>query len=122
MIKISMDPKVMKSALSGLVDQLKSKIDLNYVKTACKEQYGIETIEGVEHKDGDVVVINDQVACRLDFEVRFPMSIFITNGENSNSTLSETNEESLELDDLELLESNGEAHTELPPIDDSFRL
>jgi hypothetical protein len=122
MIKMSMDPKVMKSALSGLVDQLKSKIDLNYVKTACKEQYGIETIEGVEHKDGDVVVINDQVACRLDFEVRFPMSIFITNGENSNSTLSETNEESLELDDLELLESNGEAHTELPPIDDRFQL
>jgi hypothetical protein len=122
MIKISMDPKVMKSALSGLVDQLKSKIDLNYVKTACKEQYGIETLEGVEHKDGDVVVINDQVACRLDFEVRFPMSVFITNGENSNSTLSETNEESLELDDLELLESNGEAHTELPPIEDRFQL
>lgn len=117
MIKVSLDPKVMESALSALVDQLKSKIDRDYIETVCKEQYGIEKIEGVEHKEGNVVAINDQVGCRLDFEVRFPMSIFVTDEENSNSTLSENNEEPLELDEIELLESNGEANTELPPID-----
>ena len=122
MINVTIDHQVMKSALNGIVDQLKSKIDRDYIETVCKEQYGIETIDHVEHKDGDVVVVKDQVAVRLDFEIRFPMSVFFTNGENSNSSVSEKKEEFSELDDIELLESNEEECTELPPIDESFRL
>jgi len=122
MINVTIDHQVMKNALNEMIDHLKSKIDRNYIKTVCREQYGIETIDGVEHKDGNVVVIDDQVAVRLDFEVRFPMSVVITNGENSNSSVSEDNEEFLETDDIEFLDSNGEDSTELPPIDESFRL
>ena len=117
MIKVSVDPEIMKNALSGLVEQLKSKIDRDYIRAVCKEQYGIETIEHVEHKDGNVVIIDDQVACRLDLEVRFPMSIFITNEENSNRTSSENNEEPEEIEDLDLLEDTEEENAQLPPID-----
>ncbi len=91
MIKISIDSKVMKSFMSSVADQMKSKIGLNQVKKICKKQYGIATIEGVEHKDANIVVIENQVACKLDLVVRFPMSILISAKENSNSTLSENN-------------------------------
>jgi hypothetical protein len=89
MIKVSIDRKVMQSVMSGVADQIKGKIDLNQVKKLCKKQYGIETIGGFEYKDANIVVIENQVACRLDLEVRFPMSILISTRENSNSTLSE---------------------------------
>ena len=89
MIKVSIDRKVMKSVMNGVADQIKSKIDLNQVKKLCKKQYGIETIGGIEYKDANIVVIENQVACRLDLEVRFPMSILISTKENSNSTFSE---------------------------------
>jgi hypothetical protein len=91
MIKISIDGKVMQSVMSGVADQIKSKIDLNQVKKLCKKQYGIETINGIEHKDANIVVIKNQVACRLDLEVRFPMSILISTKEKSNSTPSDNN-------------------------------
>jgi hypothetical protein len=91
MIKISIDRKVMKSVMSGVTNQIKSKIDLNQVKKLCKKQYGIETINGIEHKDANIVVIKKQVACRLDLEVRFPMSILISTREDSNSTSSDNN-------------------------------
>ena len=91
MIKVSIDRQVMQSVMSGVADQIKSKIDLNQVKKLCKKQYGIETIGGIECKDANIVVIENQVACRLDLEVRFPMSILISTKENSNSTLPENN-------------------------------
>jgi hypothetical protein len=85
MIKISIDRQVMQSVMSGVTDQLKSKIDLNHVKKICKKRYGIETINGVEHKGGNMAVFNGQIACKLDFEVRFPMSVLITTKENIDS-------------------------------------
>ena len=89
MIKVSIDRQVMQSVMGVVADQMKSKIDLNRVKKICKKLYGIESIEGFEHKDADIVAIENQVGCKLDLEVRFPMSIFISTKENSNSTLSE---------------------------------
>ena len=91
MIKVSMDRQVMHSVMSGVANQIKSKFDLNHVKKLCKKLYGIETIEGVEHKDANIVVIENQVGCKLDLEVRFAMSVFISTKENSNSTLPENN-------------------------------
>jgi hypothetical protein len=91
MIKVSIDRKIMKSVMSGVANQIKSKIDLDQVKKLCKKQYGIETINGVEHKDANMVVIKNQVACRLDLKVRFPMSILISTRGDSNSLSSDNN-------------------------------
>ena len=99
MIKVSIDRQVMQSVMSGVADQIKSKIDLNRVKKICKKLYGIESIEGFEHKDADIVAIENQVGCKLDLEVRFSMSIFISTKENSDSSLPVNNNIPKELDD-----------------------
>jgi hypothetical protein len=100
MIKVSIDRQVMKSVMSGVADQIKSKIDLNRVKKICKELYGIESIEGFENKDADIVAIENQVGCKLDLEVRFSMSIFISTKENSDSSLPVNNNIPKELDNI----------------------
>ena len=100
MIKVSIDRQVMQNVMSGVADQIKSKIDLNRVKKICKKLYGIESIEGFEHKDADIVAIENQVGCKLDLEVRFSMSIFISTKENSNSSLPVNNNIPKELDDI----------------------
>ena len=102
MIKVSIDRKLMQNVMSGVADQLKNKIDLNlnHVKKLCKERYGIDTIVGVENKDANIVVFKDQIACKLDFEVRFPMSILITTKENSKYTLTENDDTRPDIDDF----------------------
>ena len=100
MIKVSIDRQVMQSVMSGVADQIKSKIDLNRVKKICKKLYGIESIEGFEHKDADIVAIENQVGCKLDLEVRFSMSIFISTKENSDSSLPVNNNIPKKLDDI----------------------
>ena len=100
MIKVSIDRQVMQSVMSGVADQIKSKIDLNRVKKICKKLYGIESIEGFEHNDADIVAIENQVGCKLDLEVRFSMSVFISTKENSDSSLPVNNNIPKELDDI----------------------
>ena len=100
MIKLAIDRQKMQSIMSGVADQIKSKIDRNQIKQICEKRYGIKTIENIRHKDANIVVIDNQAACKLDFEVRFSMSIFITTKEDSNSILPENNDILDELDDV----------------------
>ena len=112
MINVSLDSQVMKSVMNDMVKQLATKIDTNYVQTVCKEHYGIESISGIEHKGGDVVVIKDGVACKLDFEVSFPVSVYITNSEEPTNSVSENDDEQFDLEDIqyddELKDSDGD--------------
>jgi len=101
MINVSIDPQDMKKAVRVLINQLATKIDKDYVQAVCKERYGIETIIGIEHKGGDVVIIDNRVACKVDFEVRFPMSVHISNGENTTSAASPEDIEGTELEDID---------------------
>ena len=112
MINVSLDSQIMKSVMNDIIKQLATKIDTNYVQTVCKEHYGIESISGIEHKGGDVVVIKDGVACKLDFEVSFPVSVYITNSEEPTSSVSEKDDEQFDLEDIqyddELKDSDGD--------------
>ena len=89
MINVSMDTHTVKEAKRELINQLKSKINQSDIEAVCREQYGIESIEACECVDGDIIIDNNQVAYRLNFEVRFPLSILINNGENNAIALSD---------------------------------
>jgi hypothetical protein len=73
---------------------------MNYLKKRCKEKYGIEKIEGVEHKDGNIVIYKNKIGCLLNYEVRFPMSVLITTKQNIDMALSQNNDMPTELDDI----------------------
>ena len=118
MINVSLDSQVMKSVMNDMVKQLATKIDTNYVQTVCKEQYGIESISGIEHKGGDVVVIKDGVACKLDFEVSFPVSVYITNSEEQISSVSENDDEQFDLEDIQYDDELKDSDDDLVELED----
>jgi hypothetical protein len=89
MINVSIDTRTVKEAKRELINQLKSKINQSDIETVCREKYGIELIEACECVDGDIIIDNNQVAYKLDFKVRFPLSILINNGENNVIALSD---------------------------------
>ncbi len=117
MIRVSIERQVMQSIMSGVADQIKSKIDLNRVKKICKKLYGIETIKDFEHKDANIVAIENQVGCKLDLEVRSSMSIFISTNENSDSSLPANNNKPKELD---IQEKFGDKSEEVIDLSEEF--
>ena len=122
MINVSIDTTTVEGIKRELINQLKSKINQAHIETVCREQYGINSIEGYECIDGDLVIDNDQVAFKLDFEVRFPVSLLINTDGNNDTTSSEDDvillskyNSSLEL--IEPEESDEVMDDELPDID-----
>lgn len=86
MNRVTVSAQVLEDAKHELIEKLKSNIDLDQVKSICREQYGLEAIEGLDIRNGDIVSHNDQVAFRLDFEIRTMMSVFIDKEGNCTST------------------------------------
>ena len=122
MINVSIDTTAVEAVKRELINQLKSKIKQAHIETVCREQYGINSIAGFDCLDGDLVIDNDQVAFKLDFEVRFPVSIKINNGEDKAVTSSKEYENiSSEFDnDFEEIEPQAIdeiTDEELPDID-----
>lgn len=121
MVNVSIDTQTIEEAKREVINQLIPKINQACVEAVCREQYGIETITGYECKDGDIVIDNDHVAFKLDFEVRFPVSILINNGGNGSATLSGADELLSEFDagleEIEPEEFTDKIDEELPDID-----
>ena len=93
MSTITVDTHVVENAKRELIEKLKSNIDLDQVKATCNEQYGIEMVEGIDLKNGDIVSHNNQVAYRLDFDIRFSMFMLIDNEGNCINTSLKKNDE-----------------------------
>ena len=89
MINVSIDITTVEAVKRELINQLKSKIKQAHIETVCREQYGINSIAGFDCLDGDLVIDNDQVAFKLDFEVRFPVLLLINTDGNNDTTSSE---------------------------------
>ena len=121
MINVSIDTQTVEEAKREVINQLKTKINRACVEAVCREQYGIDTITGYECKDGDIVIDNDNVAFKLDFEVRFPVSILINNGGNGSASQSEADKLLSEFDagleEIEPEEFTDKIDEELPDID-----
>jgi len=121
MVNVSIDKQAVEDAKRELIKQLKSKINQACVEAVCREQYGIETIENYKCKDGDIVIDNDQVAFKLDFEVCFPMSVLINCGQDSPATLLKEDDVFSEFDDgleeIEPVEIDEAVDEEFPDID-----
>jgi hypothetical protein len=93
MSTITVGTQVVEDAKRELIEKLKSNIDQDQVKAICSEQYGIEMIEGIDLNHGDIVSHNDQVAYRLNFDIRFSISVLIDNEGNYISTSIESNDQ-----------------------------
>ena len=120
MVTVSIDKQTVEDAKRELINQLKSKIKQACVEAVYRKQYGIETIEGYDCKDGDIDIDNDQVAFKLDFEVCFLMSMLINYGQHNPATLLKEDDVFSEFDygleEAEPVETS-EAADGLPDID-----
>jgi len=121
MINVSIDTHTVEEIKRELINKLKSKINQTHIEAVCSEKYGIESIQGYACTDGDIVIDNNQVAFKLDYEIRFPVSILINIGENKATTTSEDDDNILSefdtnVDDMEPEEIK-EILDELPDIE-----
>lgn len=87
MTTITFGEHVINDSIRELIEKIKSNIDLEQVRAVCEEQHGIATVENIDLKDGDIVTYQDQIAFKLDFEIRFVLPVMIDRQGNCISAL-----------------------------------
>jgi uncharacterized protein YjbI with pentapeptide repeats len=71
------DHGLVEKAVREFFDKVKSDIRFDQVKTICKDQNGIESIDKIDFEYGEIVTHNDQVAFKLNFEISYNLSLLI---------------------------------------------
>jgi hypothetical protein len=58
-----------------LIDAITGDLDWGTIEKIFKEKYHLEFQEDIEYKNGDIVVHNNQIAYKLNFDVRISLSV-----------------------------------------------
>ena len=73
----AISPDMIDEAVVDMVEKVKSNIQLDLVKAICKNKHGIENIDKIDFKNGDIVTHKDRVAFKFDFKISYNFSLLI---------------------------------------------
>jgi hypothetical protein len=87
-------PEAILDSEKEFIDTINAELNWDAIETLLMEKYRLTLQEEVDYKNGDLIVYDNQIAYRFDFEVRVPLSI-IFNREGDCLDLSTTREGSV---------------------------
>ncbi len=69
------DQDIIKNGEKELIDAITGDLDWTAIEQVFKDKYNLGLQEDVEYKQGDIIVYNNQIAYRLDFDVKVTLSV-----------------------------------------------
>lgn len=69
------DTGLIQNSEKELIDAITGDLNWDVIEQLFKEKYNLGLQDDVEYKKGDIVVYNDQIAYKLDFEVKVTLSV-----------------------------------------------
>lgn len=85
------DHEVIKTSEQELIDAITADLDWGAIEEVIRKKHNLEIEEDVEYKKGDIVVYNDQVAYKLEFNVNVILSVLLDREGNYISIASSGN-------------------------------
>ena len=76
------DSEIIKAGERELIDTIIGDLDWNAIEKVFKERHHLQIQDDVEYRQGDIVVHNDTVAYKLDFDVKLTLSILLDRSGN----------------------------------------
>ena len=72
-----LSPGIITKEEDVFITSIKSTFNSNNIEKIFKDQYNLSWISGADCKEGDIVVVNEQIAFKLGFEVKVAFAILI---------------------------------------------
>lgn len=97
-MKVS-DTDAIKTSEKDLIDAIAGELDWEAIENLFREKHNLILEDELEYKDGDIVIHNDQIAYKLNFDIKVKLSVlFDRKGEclevNANEKSNEKTDES----------------------------
>lgn len=76
------NPDTIQESEKDFIDTINAELDWEAIEKLLLEKHSFTLQEEIDYKDGDLIVYNDDIAYRFDFEIKVPLSvIFNRDGE-----------------------------------------
>ncbi len=69
------DSEVIKNSEKELIDAITGDLDWEAIENVFKKKHSLSLEDDVEYKDGDLVIYNNAIAYKLNFDVRISLSV-----------------------------------------------
>lgn len=69
------DHEIIKNGEKELIDALTGDLDWTTIEQVFRDKFNLGLQEDIEYKQGDIVIYNNQIAYRLDFDVKVSLSV-----------------------------------------------
>ena len=96
------DSEIIKNGEQELIDAITADLDWGAIEEVFLKEHNLGIEEDIEYKSGDIVAVDNQIAYKLEFEVKVNLSVLINrNGEYLSVNISnrhENPEEDVETD------------------------
>jgi len=101
------DSEHIKSGEKDLIDSITADLDWDSLEKLIEERHRFKLQDDVEYKSGDMLVYEDKVAYKLDFDIKVSLSvIFDRNGNCLNLETSDVNTITADSDETESTEKD----------------
>ena len=76
------NPESIRESEKEFIDTINAELDWDAIEQMLLDRHGFTVQDDVDYKDGNLVVHNNEIAYKFDFEIKVPLSvIFNRNGE-----------------------------------------
>lgn len=69
--------EAIQKAKSALIEHIKKSLDLNQIRKILEDQHNIDIGDDIEVHNGEVVIHNNQVAYKMEFEILLSLSVLL---------------------------------------------
>ena len=105
------DSDIIKTGEQELIDAITADLDWGAIEEVFMKEHNLSIEEDIEYKSGDIVAVDNQIAYKLEFEVKVNLSVLINReGEYLSVTVSNRNKSPAE-DEAEKVDISEENYT-----------
>ncbi len=69
------NPEIIQESEKEFIDTINAELDWEAIEKLLLEKHSFTLQEEIGYKDGDLVVYNDNIAYKFDFEIKVPLSV-----------------------------------------------
>jgi len=95
------------------IDTIIAELDWDAIEQMLMDKHGFSVQDDVEYKDGNLIVHNNEIAYKFDFEIKVPLSVIFDRNGECLEMLTQSAEEDLPLEE-DLLEEYPEKIDPMP--------
>ncbi len=74
-MKLTTNPETIQESEKEFIDTINAELDWDAIEQMLLDKHGFVVQEDVDYKDGNLVVHNNEIAYKFEFEIKVPLSV-----------------------------------------------